>query len=540
MSSITQPSSLPKGLPKKTESLCPECGKILDATVYEKDGKVYMDKKCPEHGDFSDIYWSDVDAYLRAEHYACDGTGLKNPHDKSLAEGENVHFFIDGRKFDVLSCTSLALLDVTNRCNMNCPICFANANEAGYVYEPTFEEITAMLEALRAEEPIKCTAVQFSGGEPTVHPRIIEIVAKAKELGFAQIMLATNGLKFSRDYEMLKDCMEAGMNTIYLSFDGVSDDVYLQARDRKMLDVKLRVIENCKRLKEETGRSPSVVLVPTLVRGVNDHQIGDITKFAFDNSEVVRGVNFQPVAFTGRITHEEVSEGRITLTDLTKKFEEQTGYAKSKDWYTVPVVTPISSFATEFLGENMVSFTTHPHCGLATYLFESDDGSVTPLPRFIDVKAFTEGLDEITAKMSKSKFKKFKALQVIKLLNRTVHEEDMPAGLTKKRFTKTIKSIMGNKSKKTLADFSWKMMYVGGMHFQDSYNYDIARTERCAIHYITPDLRVIPFCAYNGGPEYREEVEAKFSIPLEEWKAKNKKAAKELEDALIVPEDQRA
>ncbi len=540
MSSTTQPSSLPKGLPKKTESICPECGKILDANVYEKDGKVYMDKKCPEHGDFSDIYWSDVDAYLRAEHYARDGTGLKNPHDESLTEGENVHFFIDGRKFDVLSCTSLGMIDLTNRCNMNCPICFANANEAGYVYEPTFEEITAMLEALRAEEPIKCTTVQFSGGEPTVYPRIIEIIAKAKELGFVQIMVATNGLKFSRDYEMLKDCMEAGMNTIYLSFDGVSDDVYLQARDRKMFDVKLRVIENCKRLKEETGRSPSVVLVPTLVRGVNDHQIGDITKFAFDNSEVVRGVNFQPVAFTGRITNEEVSEGRITITDLTEKFEEQTGYAKPKDWYTVPVVTPISSFATELFGENMVSFTTHPHCGLATYLFEADDGSVTPLPRFIDVKAFTEGLDEITAKMSKSKFKKLKALQVIKLLNRTVREEDMPAGLTKKKFTKTIKSILGNKSKKNLADFSWKMMYVGGMHFQDSYNYDIARTERCAIHYITPDLRVIPFCAYNGGPEYREEVEAKFSTPLEEWKAKNKKAAKELEDALIIPENQRA
>ena len=97
MSSTTQPSSLTKGLPKKTESLCPECGKILEATVYEKDGKVYMDKECPEHGEFSDMYWSDVKAYLRAEHYAYDGVGLKNPHDKSLAEGENVNFMIDGR-----------------------------------------------------------------------------------------------------------------------------------------------------------------------------------------------------------------------------------------------------------------------------------------------------------------------------------------------------------------------------------------------------------------------------------------------------------
>lgn len=540
MSSITQPSSLPKGLPKKTESLCPECGKILEATVYEKDGKVYMDKTCPDHGEFSDLYWSDAKAYLRAEEFSRDGVGLTNPHDKSLAEGELVHFMIDNKRFDVMSSTSLALIDLTNRCNMNCPICFANANEAGYVYEPTFDELVNMLKALRAEEPIKCTAVQFSGGEPTVYPRIVEIVAKAKELGFAQIMLASNGLKFARDYQLLKDCTLAGMNTIYLSFDGVTDDVYLQARDRKMLDIKKKVIENCKKLKEDIGRSPSIVLVPTLVRGVNDHQIGEITKFAFDNSEVVRGVNFQPVAFTGRISREEVSEGRITLTDLVKKFQEQTGFAEPGDWYTVPVVTPVTDFATELLGENMVSFTTHPHCGLATYLFEADDGSVTPLPRFIDVPAFTEGLEELTQKMAKSKFKKFKALGIVKLLNRTVLEEKMPAGLTKKKFTKVIRSIMGNKSKKTLADFSWKMMYIGGMHFQDSYNYDVERTRRCAIHYITPDLKVIPFCAYNGGPEYRADVEAQFSVPLAEWKDRNKKAAKELEEALIVPEDQRA
>lgn len=540
MSLTTQPSSLPIGLPKKTESLCPECGKLIEATIYEKEGKVLMDKTCPEHGKYTDIYWSDVNAFLRAEHFAYDGVGLRNPHDKSLAEGENVNFYIDGKRFDLKSSTSLALIDLTNRCNMNCPICFANANEAGYVYEPNFDEVVAMLEALRAEEPIKCTAVQFSGGEPTVHPKLIQIIAKAKELGFAQIMVATNGLKFARDYDMLRACTEAGMNTIYLSFDGVSDDVYLKARDRKMFDTKVKVIENCKKLKGDIGRSPSIVLVPTLVRGVNDHQVGEITEFAFEHSEVVRGVNFQPVAFTGRISKEEVAEGRITLTDLAQKFEEQTGYATPEDWFSVPVVTPISSFASEFLGEAKVTFTTHPHCGFATYLFKDGRGNVTPLPRFIDVEEFSDGLNKIADKMAKSRFKKTKAVSVLKLLKKTVHEDRMPDGLSKKKFVDTLGNIMGNKSKSTLADFSWKMMYIGGMHFQDSFNYDVARTERCAIHYITPDLKVIPFCAYNGGPEYRAEVEAKFSVPLAEWKLRNKEEAKALEEALIVPEDERA
>ncbi|MGI5964475.1 MAG: tetraether lipid synthase Tes [Candidatus Methanomethylophilaceae archaeon] len=539
MTSTTAPSALQKGLPKKTESLCPECGKLVEATIYEKDGKVFMDKECPEHGKFSDIYWSDVDAYLRAEYFAYDGVGLRNPHDKSLAEGENVNFMISGKRVDVKSCTALALIDLTNRCNMNCPICFANANQAGYVYEPSYEEVVAMMEALRAEEPIKCTALQFSGGEPTVHPRLVDIIKKSKELKFAQVQVATNGISFAKNYELLKQCKLAGLNTIYLSFDGVTDDIYLQARDRKMFDIKLKVIENCRRLKEEVGSSPSIVLVPTLVRGVNDHQVGDIVKFAFDNSDVVRGVNFQPVAFTGRITREELEKGRITLTDLVNLFIEQTGYTEPEDWYPVPVVAPVSRFASEFLDQQKVTFTAHPHCGLATYLFKSDDGNVIPMPHFIDVKKFSDGLDELASKMSDSKFKKFYATKVLKLLNKCIDESKIPDGMSKKKFIKMLYSVMGNKSKKNLASFSWRAMYIGAMHFQDSYNYDLARVERCAIHYITPDLKVIPFCAYNGGPEYRSKVEEKFSMPLAEWKVKHKEEAKALEEALVVPEEQK-
>jgi uncharacterized radical SAM superfamily Fe-S cluster-containing enzyme len=86
---------------------------------------------------------------------------------------------------------------------------------------------------------------------------------------------------------------------------------------------------------------------------------------------------------------------------------------------------------------------------------------------------------------------------------------------------KVLEGVMSDKSKTSLADFAWKMMFVGGMHFQDNYNYDVERVKRCAVHYATPDMKVIPFCAYNGGPNYREVVEKKFSIPLEEWKQRH-------------------
>jgi uncharacterized radical SAM superfamily Fe-S cluster-containing enzyme len=506
-----------KGLPKKTSSLCPECGNMIEAELISRDGKVYIEKTCAEHGHFSDVYWSDADMFLRAEKYAVDGIGLINKADKT-SQGENVTFMIKDRKIDCISCTSLANIDLTNRCNMNCPICFANANQSGYVYEPDFDTVVKMLEMLRSEEPIKCTAVQFSGGEPTVYPKLPEVIKRSKELGFAQVQVATNGIRFANDYEYLAKVVDAGLNTIYLSFDGVSDDIYLQARDRKMFDIKLKVFENLRKLK----KPPSVVLVPTVVKGMNDHQIGDIINFALEHSDVVRCINFQPVAFTGRITKEELSKGRFTLPDLVKEVEKQTGYATESDWYPVPVVAPISKFASIMLDEKKVTFTTHPHCGIATYVVQDSSGVVTPFPRFMDVDKLSRGLWELATKAERSRFKKWHLFRAVTLLNKCVIEDKLPGNLTKKSLRKLMTEIMSDKSKETLAAFSWKMLMISGMHFQDSYNYDVERVRRCAIHYATPDLRVIPFCAFNGGPEYRKEVEKKFSVPLEEWKARNK------------------
>lgn len=537
MCATVKPYSAATGLPKKTKSICPECGKILEANIFEKDGKVFMEKVCPEHGNFCDVYWSDAKKYLEAEEYAKDGTGLRNPMDASLKDGENVNVVIDGERVEMLSPTALANIDLTNRCNMNCPICFANANDAGYVYEPDFDTVCKMLDTLRAEEPIKCTAVQFSGGEPTVYPRLVDVIKAAKERNFAQVQIATNGIVFSAHYDKLKACAQAGLNTIYLQFDGLDDNIYMRSRGRKMLDVKKGVIANLKKLKEETGHCPSVVLVVTTVRGLNDMQIGDILKFAIENRDVVRGVNFQPVAFTGRVTHEEVSEGRITLTDVAKAVNDQTGYTAMRDWFPVPVVSGISNYASIILGTNKITFPTHPHCGLATYLFIDDAGNVYPMPEFIDVEPFVMGLDEIARKAEKAMFKKLTALKVRKLLMNCLREERMPKGMTKADLIETLIAIMSKKSKATLAKFSWGMMYVGAMHFQDSYNYDLERVRRCSIHYVTPDCKIIPFCAYNSGIEMRVETEKKFSVPLAEWKEKHKEEAKQLEAALIVPKD---
>jgi len=511
---IAKPSSLRKGLPKSTESLCPECKKVIPARIFEQDGKVMMEKDCPAHGKVVDIYWSDKELYLRAENFAYDGTGVENPAipDAKVCPNEcglcQLH----------LTHTCLANVDLTNRCNLKCPICFANANAAGYVYEPSFDEIVKMLQMLRDQKPVPTPAVQFSGGEPTIYPKFVEVIAKAKEMGFAQIQVATNGIRFAKDPKFLEAAARAGMNTIYLQFDGLRDDIYMAARGVPLLETKLKVVENVRKME----RPPSIVLVPTVVKNINNDQVGEIFKFALKNIDVIRGINFQPVAFTGRIDQEERSKHRYTLPDLVKDLEKQTnGQVAMSDFFPVPTVVPLSTLASTLLEQSKVTFTTHPHCGLATYLFVKDENNVVPLTRFVEVEPLFKELYELSVKAEKSEIKFPSKVKALNILRKHIIKEKVPEGLSTTKFLQMMGTVFSDSSKEGLAKFSWNMMFVGGMHFQDSYNYDVERVKRCAIHYTTPDGRIIPFCAYNGGPTYRTEIEKKFSVPLAEWRKRH-------------------
>jgi len=167
--------------------------------------------------------------------------------------------------------TALAIIDVTNRCNLTCPVCFANAAAAGYVYEPTQEQVVGMLENLRSTKPIPATALQFSGGEPTIRQDLFDLIRKAKELGFRHVEVNTNGLRISQNVEYAKGLKDAGVNTIYLQFDGLTSDVYKFIRGLDLLDIKMKAIENLRQAGFE-----SVVLVVTLVKGVNDSQLATL------------------------------------------------------------------------------------------------------------------------------------------------------------------------------------------------------------------------------------------------------------------------
>jgi len=503
-----------RGYPRKTESLCPECRKIIEAELYENNGALKIRKTCKEHGTFEDVVWSDFGMYLRAEEWAFDGYCVDNPQVKDA----KVCPFDCGLCQLHLSRTCLANLDLTNRCNLRCPICFANANAAGYVYEPTYNQVVYMLKVLRDQKPLPVTAIQFSGGEPTIHPKFVEVVKAASDMGFAQIQAATNGIKFAHEPELLQKAADAGLHTIYLQFDGLREEDYIAARGQKLLGVKKKVVENVRNLK---GNKPSIVLVPTIVNSINDDQCGEILNYAIENSDVIRGINFQPVALSGRMIDEERHKLRFTISDLPERLQKQTGYFKKSDWYPVPFVTPISELVSVFQDDPKISFTSHPACGLATYFFVDRSKNVIPVTRFLNVEALITDFFELSKKARRSKVKFVSKIKALATLKKHFKSDKAPKGLTFMDFGRAVERILGTGDKKGVSELSWRMMYIGGMHFQDSYNYDIERVKRCVIHYVVPDGRLIPFCAYNSGPTYREEVEKKFSVPLAEWRKKH-------------------
>mgnify|MGYP000861181588 CR=1 FL=1 len=486
---------------KKTKSLCPQCLRVVDAEVFEEHDKIMIKKECPEHGFFENTYWSSEEIYEKAFEYDYEGAGLENPQTEIVNECPLNCGLCPNHE----SHTVLGLIDVTNRCNLRCPICFANAAVSKSLYEPSYDDIREMLRNLRSNRPVPTPAIQYAGGEPTVRKDIVDLIKLAKEEGFTHTQIATNGIKLATNSQLAIDLKEAGLNTVYLQFDGVTEEPYLKNRGKNLLPWKLQAIENCR--KADLG----IVLVPTLVKGVNDHQIGDIIRFATENLDVIRGINFQPVAFAGRTPANHVEEQRITIPDFENMVEEQSkGQIKVEDFYPASCVMPISDFIAAIEGDNQVTFTCHPHCGSATYIF-IDGEKIIPITQFVDVDRFFDLLskssDDIKDGGIVSKAKVIARASIE--LPKTVHPSKTPESVDLKSI---LLNVFKDRSYDALGDFHHKMLLISCMHFMDPWNFDQDRVKRCVIHYAVPDGRIIPFCSMNA--IYRQSIEKKYSKPF--------------------------
>ncbi len=495
-----------KGLPKTTESLCPECLKVIPAIKEEEDGKVVMKKRCAEHGDFKDTLYSDVRFYLKMEEWVFgDYRGVMNPAIPNATRCPsqcglcNMH----------TSHTGLANIDLTNRCNLTCPICFANANNAGYLYEPSLQEVRKMLKALRDMKPVNCRSVQFSGGEPTIYPHFFEALKMAKDMGFSHIQIATNGILFN-DIEFAQRAKEAGLHTLYLQMDGTDDEIYRRTRGEKLWELKMRTVEVCRKV------GLKIVFVPTIVKGYNDNQIGNIVKCAIDNVDVISGISFQPVAFTGRIAKKELEAKRFTLSDLARCVAEQTGLTDDlEDWFPLSCVAPFSRLISSLRGEETTQLTCHPHCSAGTYLYVDEDKNAVPITRFIDIGPMLKEMDMLSRNSLKSFSKFLTEIKALNALRKYYHPEKAPKGLTFEKFLLSLQGMVDKKvGRGELGIKTYKALLVAGMHFMDAYDYDIERVKRCVIHYAAPNGLLYPFCAYNSGIVFREKIEKKYSLPI--------------------------
>ncbi len=498
-----------RGLPKITQSLCPECVGLIDARIFEERGGVWMEKACPEHGYFRDLVYSDAKLYLKMEEWSFgDNRGLTNPAIPNAKRCPEQCGLCSMHT----SHTGMANLDLTNRCNLTCPVCFANANAAGYLYEPSFDQVRRMLMALRAEQPVSGRIVQFSGGEPTIYPRFLDAVRLAKELGFSHIQAATNGIKFT-DLEFAHQAKAAGLHTLYLQFDGVCDDIYARTRGESLYEKKLKCIENIRKA------GLKICFVPTIVKGVNDHQIGDIIRVALDNIDCVSAISFQPVSFTGRISRRELEQKRFTQSDLAHAVADQTGICDPyEDWFPLACVTPFSKLLSALRGDPTTTLSCHPHCSIGTYLFVDKNKKGTPVTRFVDVGSMFQDVDVLARKAQSARVKLFSKISAWNSLRKHFHEDRAPEGLTFNKFLETLQGMMDKQYGRGFAEqagFSYKTLMVAGMHFMDVYNYDVERVKRCVIHYAAPNGLIYPFCTYNSGPTYRDHIERKYSVPFE-------------------------
>ncbi|MCS7132120.1 MAG: radical SAM protein [Nitrososphaeria archaeon] len=503
----------------ETFSVCPECNALVSAKLVEEDGKIYIEKICPEHGEVVELYFGSSKMYHRFSKYAHDGKGVENPNvttmnytcpfDCGLCPGHMSH-------------TALANIVVTNRCDLFCWYCFFFAERAGYVYEPSIEQIREMARNLKNMRPVPGNSVQLTGGEPALRDDLPEIIRVLKEEGFDHVQLNTNGIRLARDFEFFKRVKEEGVSTLYLSFDGVTPET----NPKNHWEIPA-VLENARKL------GVGIVLVPTVIKSVNDHELGDMIRFGFENADIVRSVNFQPVSLVGRMPRKERERFRITIPDCIKLIEEQTGGEIPEDaWFPVPSCTPVTHLVEAITNRPQYELSAHFVCGAGTYVFK-DGGRMIPITSFIDVDGFLKYLQDTVDSIKAGANKYMTLAKFIWDLGKFINEEKKPSGLNVRRL---LFKIFIKHDYRSLGEWHRRSLFLGMMHFMDKYNYDVERVRRCCIHYLLPDNRVIPFCAFNVLPEvYRDVIQKGYGIPIDEWERVTGKNAREYYRRVLSP-----
>jgi len=449
---------------QSTDSLCPVCLRRVPARREMDGADGYIVKECPEHGEFRTRFWHGppgLGGWSRpktpgAPPPALTETRLGCPFDCGLCPQHGQH-----------TCT--ALFEITARCNLACPVCFASAGHNPPADPPLADLAALFARVFAAAGPVN---VQLSGGEPTVRADLPDVVAACRAAGFAFVQLNTNGLALAHDAALAQALAKAGLSSVFLQFDGTTDDVYRTLRGVSLFAVKCRAIDHC------VAAGLGVVLVPTVAPGVNDGALGDIIRFARERAPGVRGVHFQPASSFGRYPWGDGAADRVTLPELMTGLEAQTGgMIRAADFHPPGCEHSLCSFSQPYLLDGEFGLRPAPNTGGAC----CTPPSAPPRPIAAD-----EGARRAKAFVARQWAAP--ASPDADALARPMDDFDrfLAEAATSKRFT------------------------ISAMAFQDAWTLDLERTRGCCIHVVTPDARLVPFCLYNltsanGRALYRQE-----------------------------------
>lgn len=423
----------------RTKSVCPVCLRVLEAQKTVGEHGIYLNKTCPEHGAFSALIWEgSIKEYFmwNGESSAID----------PLVNGKEPQ---RGCPNDCGLCSAhlrkgcCMLLELTRRCNLECPVCYASAGKCGD--DPSIEEIERQYDFLMAHGgPFN---IQLSGGEPTLREDLPEIIWLGRQKGFTFFQLNTNGIRLAAEPDYAKSLKAAGLNTVFLQFDGMSDAVYEALRGRPLLREKLAAIESC------AAAGLGIVLVPVIAPGVNEEEAGGILRLAMTRMPYVRGVHFQPLSYFGRCALKR-AERPVTIPRMLRLIEEQTeGMMKYADFCGGGAESPYCSFHASYMRRGDGSLRLLGRRG-GSCCTTSDDSRGSVAGQW----SWAEWDTEAAQKKSGAE-------------------------------TASLDEFLEYARRNTFA--------VSGMVFQDAYDLDLERLMRCHICEVDPRHGMVPFCAYN-------------------------------------------
>lgn len=450
-----------------SRSTCPHCKELVDGTRVIRDGKVYLRKQCPAHGRSEALISGDAEWFLRSMGFTTKGSV---PHQHSMPVK-------DGCPKDCGLCpdheqhSCLPIIEVTNHCNLECPICIVENRDN---YHMPVEDFRRIIDGLIAKEGTLDT-VNISGGEPTIHPRFLELLDIARRPEISRVSISTNGLLIASDYAF---CQELARRGVYvnLQLDALSNpELRVLRGNGDHGKVKHNALANLERAGVRT------TIVATIAKGVNDDKIGECVRLLMER-DFILSLMFQPAAYTGTggahfAPHDPLDV--ITIPDVVRGIEEQTGGALRKDDF-LPL--PCS----------------HPSCFGLSYLLKTEEGFV-PFPRFVELDRYLDMLANRGTIRPDRQFEHTIQDAIDKLWTSA---DSIPDNEKILRTLRAALRLMYPEEKALALEERLKigegLVKTIFMHaFMDVHTFEVDRIKKCCTHYALPDGRLMPGCAYN-------------------------------------------